>query len=279
MRTIPNLLSIAGSDSGGGAGIQADLKTFSALGAYGMTVITSLTAQNTQNVNEVFIPPVSFFRAQLEAVFQDIRVDAIKIGMLANADLVRTLAQFLNELDAPRPYTVLDPVMVAKSGQSLLAEEAVSALLEELLPLVDLITPNLPEAAKLLDESPVNNVEDMRKQAQRLRRRGAQAVLLKGGHLAIPDFADILAFDDQIHVFKTQYINTRNTHGTGCTLSSALAVCVPRYGLFEGVQRAQRYVYQALEASSQLDVGHGHGPTQHFHQLWQCFEEDDASKI
>lgn len=268
MNNILNALSIAGTDPSGGAGIQADLKTFSALGAYGMSVITALVAQNTQGVQRVFLPPTDFIRDQLKSVFDDIRVDTIKIGMLANSEVINTVADFLQELGEARPYMVVDPVMVAKSGDPLLTREAITSLKKRILPLADLITPNLPEAAALLDEVEVNNVEDMRKQASRLLKLGAKAVLLKGGHLQATDFADVLAVNDALEVFKTERVKTRNTHGTGCTLSSALAVCVPRSGLKEGIRQAQSYVYQAIRFADQLNVGHGNGPTHHFFKQW-----------
>ena len=263
----PRVLSIAGSDSGGGAGIQADLKTFSALGAYGTSVITALTAQNTQGVSGVHVVPTDFVIAQLETLVADVLLDAIKIGMLANADIVGAVAQFLRR--HPYEHVVLDPVMVATSGDRLLADDAVAAI-RDLLPLASLITPNVAEAAALLQAPPARTLADLRGQARALREMGASRVLIKGGHLddgreAVDLLLDI---DDEV-VLRAPRINTVNTHGTGCTLSSALAALRPqRDSWLQTAQDAKSWLTSALAAADGLQVGHGHGPVHHFHAIW-----------
>ncbi|MFL6666470.1 MAG: bifunctional hydroxymethylpyrimidine kinase/phosphomethylpyrimidine kinase [Burkholderia ambifaria] len=265
---IPNVLTIAGSDSGGGAGIQADLKTFSALGAYGASVITALTAQNTCGVSGVHAPDAAFVTAQLDAVFDDIRIDAVKIGMLANAAIVHAVADALRRY-APR-FVVLDTVMISKSSHALLAPDAVDALRDALLPLATLVTPNLPEAAALLGDTPATTEDDMVRQGQALLQTGANAVLMKGGHL--PDAAtspDWLV--DAAHAVRLggTRVPVSNTHGTGCTLSSAIAALLPqRPDLESAVRDAKVYLTGAIAASGQLDVGHGVGPVHHFHRWW-----------
>ena len=268
MHPIPNVLTIAGSDSGGGAGIQADLKTFSALGAYGASVITALTAQNTQGVTGVHAPDAAFVTAQLDAVFGDIRIDAVKIGMLANAAIVRAVADALRR-HAPR-YVVLDTVMISKSAHALLAPDAVDALRGELLPLASVVTPNLPEAAALLGEAAAVTEDDMVRQGQALLKAGAQAVLMKGGHLpdasASPDW-----LVDATHALRLDgaRVPVSNTHGTGCTLSSAIAALLPRHAdLDSAVSAAKAYLTGAIAASGRLDVGHGVGPVHHFYRWW-----------
>lgn len=265
---IPNVLTIAGSDSGGGAGIQADLKTFSALGAYGASVITALTAQNTCGVSGVHAPDAAFVTAQLDAVFDDIRIDAVKIGMLANAAIVHAVADALRRY-APR-FVVLDTVMISKSSHALLAPDAVDALRDALLPLATLVTPNLPEAAVLLGDTPATTEDDMVRQGHALLQAGANAVLMKGGHL--PDAAtspDWLV--DAAHAVRLggTRVPVSNTHGTGCTLSSAIAALLPqRPDLESAVRDAKVYLTGAIAASGQLDVGHGVGPVHHFHRWW-----------
>lgn len=262
-------LTIAGSDSGGGAGIQADLKTFSALGVYGCSVITALTAQNTRAVTAIFDVDPDFVRAQIDAVFDDLRVDAVKIGMLSRPEIITAVAGALRRWRPPR--VVLDPVMVAKSGDRLLREEAVAALRQDLLPLADLITPNLPEAAVLLGEEPVRERARMAEVAVRLRALGARNVLLKGGHLAGPGSPDLLLVDGEPRWLEGERVETRNTHGTGCTLSSAIAAHLARgRPLPEAVARAKAYLTAALRAADSLGIGHGHGPVHHFHALWPC---------
>jgi hydroxymethylpyrimidine/phosphomethylpyrimidine kinase len=263
----PIALTIAGSDSGGGAGIQADLKTFSALGVYGASVITALTAQNTREVRAIHDVPAEFVRAQLDTVLDDLRVDAVKIGMLSRPEVIAVVAAVLRERF--RGPVVLDPVMVAKSGDRLLRSEAVAALAQDLLPLATVITPNLPEGADLLGiAEPVDEAQcvDM---ARRLATLGAGAVLLKGGHLQGPDSVDLLVMDDHISRLAAPRHATRNTHGTGCTLSSAIAAFLARgEALGDAVDAAKRYVFDAIGAADTLGVGHGHGPVHHFHASW-----------
>jgi len=264
---IPNILSIAGTDPSGGAGIQADLKTFSALGGYGMAVVTALVAQTTTGVSAVHDVPPEFVTAQLEVLFQDVRVDAVKIGMLANAAVIRAVVACL---DRYRPaYVVLDPVMVAKSGDALLEPVAVASLVGELMPAVDLVTPNLDEAAVMLGETVVTAAGDMPGQAERIAELGAKRVLLKGGHLSDADSTDVLLSEEGIEVLRAPRITTDNDHGTGCTLSAAIAALRPRSEDWrQAVVQAKDYLTGALAAADQLDVGHGHGPVHHFYRLW-----------
>jgi hydroxymethylpyrimidine/phosphomethylpyrimidine kinase len=265
---IANVLTIAGSDSGGGAGIQADLKTFSALGVYGASVIAALTAQNTRAVTAIHEVPPAFVVAQLDAVFDDIEIAAVKIGMLSSPRVIEAVADGLRRHDARR--IVLDPVMVAKSGDRLLREDAVSTLRHRLLPLATVITPNLPEAAVLLDMAVVPNEAGMIDAAARLRELGPEAVLLKGGHMAAEDCIDVLDDGAEPLTLAAPRIATANTHGTGCTLSSAIAALLARgLGLRDAVQDAKAYLTGAIEAADRLSVGHGHGPVHHFHALWR----------
>ena len=269
---IPNLLSIAGSDPSGGAGVQADLKTFSALGCYGMAALTALTAQNTRGVSAVHVPPPEFLAAQLDALFADVRVDAVKIGMLATGDMVRTVSRCL----AARPGlpVVLDPVLVATSGDSLGAPDVVDAMLDHLLPLAAVVTPNLPEAARLAGLPVPEDEDGMRACAGVLQGRGARAVLVKGGHLAGGDAVDLLAEGRDIRFFRARRIDTPNTHGTGCTLSAAIGCYLARgLALADAVDAAKSYLTGAIADSARLDVGGragqgGHGPVHHFHALW-----------
>ena len=264
---IPNVLTIAGSDPSGGAGVQADLKAFSAHGAYGMSVLTALTAQTTTGVTGVHEIPAEFVTAQLSTLLDDVRVDAVKIGMLANADVIRAVVAALDRY-AP-PNVVLDPVMVAKSGDRLLVPEAVSALREELLPRVDLITPNLPEAADLLGEPEVTEVAGMRGQAERLAGLGAKQVLLKGGHLTGESSVDLFCGDGSAEFLDSERVVTTNDHGTGCTLASSIAALRPqRPDWLSAVRDAKTYLTAALRDAQRLDVGHGHGPVHHFHRWW-----------
>ncbi|SIT42539.1 bifunctional hydroxy-methylpyrimidine kinase and hydroxy-phosphomethylpyrimidine kinase [Paraburkholderia piptadeniae] len=266
-RPTPNVLTIAGSDSGGGAGIQADLKAFSALGAYGASVITALTAQNTRGVTAIHTPDPAFVVAQLDAVFDDIRIDAVKIGMLANASIVRAVADALRR-HKPK-HVVLDTVMISKSNHALLAPEAVDAVRDELLPLADLLTPNLPEAAALLRTPSATDEAAMVDQGEALRKLGARAVLMKGGHLAAADSPDWLIQDSGTMRLAGPRVPVKNTHGTGCTLSSAIAALIPqRDDLASAVADAKAYLTGALEQSNRLDVGHGVGPVHHFYRWW-----------
>ena len=264
MTRIPNVLSIAGSDPSGGAGIQADLKTFAAHGAYGMAAITALTAQNTREVTGIELVPAAFVASQIDAVFDDVRVDAMKIGMLATAEIILAVADAL-ERHRPR-RVVLDPVMVSKSGARLLEEDAVAALRDHLLPLADLITPNLPEAADLLGEPEVDNRDAMPDLAGRLAALGPRAVLLKGGHLAGGQSPDYLTTPEGGHWLEGARIASRNTHGTGCTLSSAIAARLALGdGLPEAVRGAKKWLAGAIAAAEALDVGSGSGPVHHGH--------------
>ncbi len=263
----PVALSIAGSDPSGGAGIQADLKTFSALGAYGTTVVTALTAQNTQGVTGVHVVPAAFVAEQLETLVSDVRIDAVKIGMLANAELADTVGAFLDA--HPQQVVVLDPVMVATSGDRLLKDDAVEAV-RALLPRSSVVTPNLAEAAVLLGTPPARSVAEMRLQAVALQSAGAPRVLLKGGHLdGDKQAVDVFADTDAVIELRGQRVPTANTHGTGCTLSSALAALRPqRASWAEAAADAKAWLTGALAAADVLQIGHGHGPVHHFHQIW-----------
>lgn len=272
---IANALSIAGSDPSGGAGIQADLKSFSAKGAYGMCVITALTAQNTGGVTGVHPVPSDFVRAQLDALVEDVRIDAVKIGMLASAELARTVGDYLAGPFADIPV-VLDPVMVATSGDRLLDDDAVEQV-RELLPLADLVTPNLPEAAVLLDRSPAATLSELTEQAHALLERGARGVYAKGGHLQVAGdptsdaglATDVVVVDGGELVLTAPFIDTPHTHGTGCSLSSALAALRPqRPDWLETARDAKAWLAAAIAAADTLDVGSGHGPVHHFHELW-----------
>ena len=264
---IPNILSIAGSDPSGGAGVQADLKTFSAFACYGMAAVTALTAQNTRGVTAVHVPPPAFIAAQLDAIYADIRVDAVKIGMLGSGAVVSTVADRLKSHGQQR--IVLDPVLVATSGDSLGSPDVVDAMRRVLMPLATLVTPNLPEAARLADRAVPEDEAGMKAIAEAIHRLGPEAVLVKGGHLGGEEAIDIL-FDGREHaVFSARRVATRNTHGTGCTLSSAIAACLGRGAtLFEAVADAKDYLTEALIRSGDLRVGGGHGPVHHFHSVW-----------
>ena len=264
---IPNVLTIAGTDPSGGAGIQADLKAFSALGAYGCAVITALVAQNTRGVQAVELVQPSFVAKQIDCLLADVRIDAVKIGMLATGEIVRTVADALRRHRLTR--VVVDPVMVAKSGDRLLDTDAVAALREELLPLATLVTPNLPEAADLLGRAPAERRDEMPGIAAALLALGPRAVLLKGGHLAEAESPDLLLSAAGSLTLAAPRIATRNTHGTGCTLSSAIAALLPqRPDLETAVREAKAYLTGALAAADRLSVGGGHGPLHHFHRWW-----------
>lgn len=264
---IANILSIAGSDPSGGAGIQADLKAFAACRTYGMAVLTALTAQNTQGVSGIHPVPARFVADQIQAVLADVRVDAVKIGMIASAEIADAIADVLRDhTDVP---IVLDPVMVAKGGHSLLATDAIDALKRGLLPIATVITPNLPEAAALLGEAEATDRPTMAQQAERLRSLGPKAVLVKGGHLELAESPDVLAERDGIAWFEAHRVETRNTHGTGCTLSSAIAAELGKGGNpRQAIGTAKRYLADAIAHAHELDVGSGHGPVHHFHALW-----------
>jgi hydroxymethylpyrimidine/phosphomethylpyrimidine kinase len=265
---IRNVLSIAGSDPSGGAGIQADLKTFAARGVYGMAVVTALTAQNTRGVSGVEAVSPGFVEDQIEAIFEDIRVDAVKIGMIANAGIARAVAGVLSGHQTIP--VVLDPVMVAKGGSVLLAPDAVEVLTTRLVPLAAMLTPNLPEAAALLGEPEAVDRAGMAAQAMRLRALGPGSVLIKGGHLEGEGSPDVLATLDGLEWYEAARVATQNTHGTGCTLSSAIAAELAKgVDAQEAVRAAKAYIAGAIAAADRLSVGSGHGPVHHFHALWR----------
>lgn len=260
-------LTIAGSDSGGGAGVQADLKTFSALGAFGASVLTALTAQNTREVRAIHDVPAGFVRAQIETVFDDLQVGAVKIGMLSQPQVIETVADCLAQ--HPDVPVVLDPVMVAKSGDKLLQDAAIDALKTRLLPLATVVTPNLPEAAVLLGGEIPDDPDGMQMAGEALRRQGCPAVLMKGGHAGGDVCTDILITDAAPCFMSGPRIATENTHGTGCTLSAAIAAHLARgLTLAEAVANAHAYLQKAIAHADQLTVGHGHGPVHHFHEFW-----------
>ena len=260
-------LTIAGSDSGGGAGIQADLKTFSALGVYGASVLTAVTAQNTRAVTAVATLAPDIVRAQIAAVLEDLPVRAIKIGMLGGPEVIRTVADALRGCGLP---LVLDPVMVAKSGDRLLAAEAMEALRSELLPLATLLTPNIPEAAELLRSEAAPDLALRERQGRALLALGPQWVLMKGGHGAGAICEDLLLGGAQPIRLCAPRQATRNTHGTGCTLSAAIAAVLAQgMTLPEAVARAHAYLQGAIAAADGLQIGGGHGPVHHFHALWE----------
>ncbi len=263
----PTALSIAGSDSGGGAGVQADLKTFSALGVYGASVITALTAQNTRTVTRVEPASTAMIAAQIDAVFDDLGIHAVKLGMLGGPDAIATVARGLGS--RPQPI-VLDPVMVAKSGDRLLPQDGLDALRHQLLPRATVLTPNLPEAADLLGCAPAQDAAEMTRQGHALRGMGPQAVLMKGGHGSGRTCVDLLITADGVLRLTAPRLATRNTHGTGCTLSAAIAAGLARgMELQQAATRAHGYLQGAIAAADGLDVGSGHGPVHHFHEVWR----------
>ena len=278
---VPNVLSIAGIDPSGGAGLYADLKTFAALRTYGCGVVAALTAQNTQGVRAVHVPPADFLRAQLDTLFADVAIAATKTGMLASAAVIETATERLAHWRAQgqSPIVVVDPVMVAKSGDALLDRQAVGALVEALLPLATVITPNLPEAAVLLGRTAPESRREMIRAAEALRALlptdDGHWVLLKGGHLPGSELVDLLFDGEHLHEFVAPKAATKNTHGTGCTYAAAIAALAARASLpltdaamREVVREAHRYLQGAIAASGALAVGHGHGPLHHFHALW-----------
>jgi hydroxymethylpyrimidine/phosphomethylpyrimidine kinase len=271
IRPHPNTLTIAGVDPSGGAGVLADVKTMSALGAYACAVIAALTAQNTRAVTGVFPVPADFVRQQIDTLFADVRIDAAKIGMVGEAPVIRVVAERLHHW---RPaHVVVDPVMIAKSGDALLERGAVGALREGLLPLATVITPNLPEAGVLLETRAPDSVKEMRRAAERLREAmthaGERWVLLKGGHLPGGDATDLLFDGDRMIELSAPRVETKNTHGTGCTLSAALAALLPQTpDVPTAARSAKAYVAAAIAAADRLDVGQGHGPVHHFHAWW-----------
>lgn len=260
-------VTIAGSDSGGGAGVQADIKTLSALGVYGASVITALTAQNTLGVQGIHDVPPAFVSQQIDSVFSDLAVDAVKIGMLSRPAVIEAVAEGLERHRATQ--VVLDPVMVAASGDRLLVPQAVDALRRVLLPMTLLVTPNLPEAAALLDEPLAQDEQTMCRQAERILALGPNAVLVKGGHGTSHESVDIFMDAQGPQRFAAPRIDTRNTHGTGCTLSSAIVAGLAKgLSLSDAVASGKSFISAAIIASSQIQVGRGYGPVHHFHACW-----------
>lgn len=267
--SYPIALSIAGSDSGGGAGIQADLKSFSALGVYGASVITAVTAQNTRTVVAVEAVSPAMVAAQIDAVFGDLDLRAIKIGMVGGSEVIGAVADRLRTYLETHPVpVVLDPVMVAKSGDALLPDEAVAALIENLVPLATVLTPNLPEAARLLGRAPAQTTDEMQDQGRALAALGARHVLMKGGHAVGETCTDLLVGPEPLTLSAPRQ-KTCNTHGTGCSLSSAIAAGLAQgMSVPEAVTRAHRWLQGAIAAADDLSVGLGHGPVHHFHAFW-----------
>jgi len=261
-------LTIAGSDSGGGAGIQADLKTFAALGVYGVSVITALTAQNTRSVSAIHNVPADFVAAQIDAVFADFKIGAVKIGMLSQAAIVDAVAEALAR---HRAHTiVLDPVMVASSGGRLLDASAVDVLRGRLIPRALVVTPNLPEAAALTGASLARDEREMEVQAREILSLGARHVLIKGGHGSGEESVDLLVGQGDTVRLAAKRIDTKNTHGTGCTLSSAIAAELAKgRDLVTACRNAKAYLTATIAAADQLNVGHGHGPLHHFYSSWR----------
>lgn len=262
----PIALTIAGSDPSGGAGIQADLKTFSAFGVYGASVITALTAQNTTGVSGVLGIAPDFIAAQFRSVASDLAVSAVKTGMLGDAATVEIVTRLLSEI--PSVPVVVDPVMVATSGDVLLAPDAIDAVRRLLIPRAFLITPNIPEAAKLLGGEAAETEADMRRDAEKLMQFGCGAVLLKGGHASGTDAVDILFDGATHHVLRRPWIETRNTHGTGCTLSAAIAANLALgRRLEDAVALSKSFVWEALDAGQHRRIGNGNGPVDHHFAL------------
>jgi len=272
-KRLPVALTIAGSDSGGGAGIQADIRTLAAFGVHGASVVTALTAQNTRGVRAIHYPPRRIVAAQIEAVLEDFAVAAIKTGMLGNAEIVAVVAEALRptSFPAPRttpsrgerlaPFIVYDPVMTASSGQALSEQGFVEAVRRELLPIVDCLTPNLAEAATLLGEPVARTEADMTRQGEALLELGPRAALMKGGHLAGDESVDIMVTRDGVHRYAAQRVASRNLHGTGCTLSSAIAAnVVLGMALPEAVAAAKAFVRDAIERGRWIELGAGNGP-------------------
>jgi hydroxymethylpyrimidine/phosphomethylpyrimidine kinase len=265
--TIPIALTIAGSDSSGGAGVQADLKTFAALGVYGASVITALTAQNTHGVSGIHPVPAGFVTAQIDAVFSDLDVKAVKIGMAAQLATIDAIAASLMRWSPE--HVVLDPVLIATSGDRLLAADAVESVRTQLIPRASLITPNLPEAAALLDEPVASSESAIVQQGRRLLAMGCPAVLIKGGHAQGSDSIDYLVSGNGTLALPAPRIATKNTHGTGCSLSSAIAAGLAKgEDLETAIRKAKAWISAAIAAADRLGVGHGHGPIHHFHRFY-----------
>ena len=263
--STPIVLTIAGSDSGGGAGIQADIKAMSATGSFACSVITAITSQNTQGVSAIFPIPLDHVASQLDAVFSDLNVVAVKVGMLADSNIIKVVADKINQYQ-PK-HLVIDPVMVATSGDLLLEQSAISTLKEALIPLADIITPNLPEGAALTGKSVPESEADMQDMVEELRALGAKAVLLKGGHLEQDENSnDLLILPTSTALISAKRFPTKNTHGTGCTLSSSIASYLAQGNeLTQSVELGKRYISEAIAHADQLNVGQGHGPVNHFY--------------
>lgn len=261
---MKKVLTIAGSDSCGGAGIQADLKTFSALGTYGMSIITAVTAQNTQQVLDVQDISADIVRKQIKAIYDDISVDSVKIGMVSNANTIKTIAKSLKKYSAKN--IVLDPVMISKSGYNLLKPDAKASLINELIPIATIITPNIPEAEEISNVK-IDNIDDMKKAANKIYEMGPEFVLVKGGHMS--DTANDVLFDGKdIKIYEGVKIRTQNTHGTGCTLSSAIAAYIALgHSVYDAVKLAKEYITIAIKHS--FPIGKGHGPVHHFYLLYK----------
>ena len=264
---IPKTLTIAGSDSSGGAGIQADLKTFSALGCYGMSVVTAVTAQNTRGVQSVFMLPEKLISQQINSVGNDVEIHAVKIGMLPNAEIISAVSKLLKKMRPPN--VVVDPVMVATSGDLLMQRDAVSAMKKELLPLADLITPNYHEAS-ILESGGDRDIKNPEKTAKLLKDLyGCKAVLIKGGHGKGEVCSDVYVDENNVEVFEAPRLKTDNTHGTGCTLSAAIAANLAKgHSMLDAIGEAKNYINGAIGHADALDVGRGHGPVHHFWNLW-----------
>lgn len=264
---VANVLTIAGSDPSGGAGIQADLKTFSACGVYGMSVITAITAQNTaKGVQRIMEVPVDLVADQIKLLKEDIQIDAIKSGMLSNSEIIHAVAKQLADIKAPY---VLDPVMVCKNGEHMLKPGAAITMREVLLPLATVVTPNLPEAAVLLETNVASSVEEMKEQAKAILDLGPKAVVIKGGHLGSSESPDILVTKEKSYSLESVRYETKNTHGTGCTLSAAIASFLGKgLEIHDAVTAAKAYLAKAIKESEALNVGSGHGPVHHFSSVW-----------
>ncbi len=265
----PIVLTIAGSDSGGGAGIQADIKAMSATGSFACSVITAITSQNTQGVSAIFPIPLDHVESQLDAVFSDLNVVAVKIGMLADSKIIDVVTRKLKQYQPQ--FLVVDPVMVATSGDLLLEQSAISTLKQSLIPMADIITPNLPEGAALTGKPVPQSEEEMSAMVDELRALGAKAVLLKGGHLEKDDNSnDLLILQDSAELISAKRFPTKNTHGTGCTLSSAIASYLAQGNdLIEAVKLGKHYISEAIAHADELEIGQGHGPVHHFYALTQ----------
>lgn len=269
---IPNTLTIAGLDPSGGAGILADVKAMSALQTFACAVVAALTAQNTRQVTDISPVNPTFVRSQIDTLMSDVRIDAVKIGMLGQAPVIDATAQALAHWKPP--HVVLDPVMVAKSGDLLLEQQAVGVLREAMIPQATVLTPNLPEAGVLLSARPVETAKEMRRVAERLRRLmpddDRRWVLLKGGHLPGDELVDMLHDGDRLIEFQSHRVPTQHTHGTGCTLSASIAAMLARgYNVPDATRQAREYLIGAISQASLLSVGQGHGPVHHFHLWWK----------